>query len=135
MRIIYVDSSVVLAFIRTEANRPTAAFWLQPGLFASSLTRAETWTRLHAYGQATQLEELATNTLGSINFIELTSALVARCRWPFPIALRTLDALHMATAEHLQNERGYTVEVAAYDGRVLGAAQGMGFALHAYPVG
>lgn len=128
--VIYVDTSVILACVRTERIRPSATFWEHPLLLASVLAEYETWTRLHANGEAARLGPDAAATLGAVNLVALTADIGARCRSPFPCPVRTLHALHLATAEHLRN-RGYLVEIATYDGRMGGAATAMGFALTA----
>lgn len=126
--LIYVDTSVVLAFIRTEPARPSPAFWRQPLLMTSVLTDYETWTRLHAFGEAAVLGADAASTLGAMSLLALTPEVGARCRAPFPVPVRTLDALHLASAEHLRN-KGYLVSIATYDVRMRQAATAMGFAL------
>lgn len=126
--IIYVDTSVVLASVRTERMRPDPEFWEHPLLLSSVLAEYETWTRLHACGEGARLGPDAASTLGALNLIALTAEIGARCRSPFPCAVRTLDALHLATAEHLRH-RGYLVEIATYDTRMREAAITMGFAL------
>lgn len=128
--VVYVDTSVVLAAIRTERQRPTTEFWRNPLLLSSVLAEYETWTRLHAYGETAALAADAASTLGAINLVALTPEIGARCRSPFPVPVRTLDALHLATAEHLRN-RGYLVEVATYETRMRDIAAAMGFALTA----
>jgi hypothetical protein len=57
-----------------------------------------------------------------VALIELAPPVLARALEPFPIPLRTLDALHIASAEFLR-ERGLTVELASYDERMLAAAR------------
>ena len=126
--IVYVDTSVVLASVRTEQQRPNAEFWQNPLLVSSLLADYETWTRLHAHGEAAKLGVDAASTLGALNLIALTPEIGARCRSPFPTPVRMLDALHLATAEHLRN-RGYIVEIATYDLRMRRAAVALGFAL------
>ena len=43
--------------------------------------------------------------------------------------VRTLDAIHLATIDHLQHVRRETVSLASYDRRLNEAAKLMGFAL------
>jgi hypothetical protein len=51
---------------------------------------------------------------------------LARALEPFPTAVRTLDALHLAAMEFLRTS-GQTVELACYDERLLAAARAMRF--------
>jgi hypothetical protein len=44
---------------------------------------------------------------------------------PFPISVRTLDALHLATAEFLRAQ-GEPMELASYDNRLLAGARALG---------
>jgi len=49
----------------------------------------------------------------------------------FPVPVRTLDALHLASADFLRSQ-GQAVEFATYDDRLLNAARHMGFAISTY---
>jgi hypothetical protein len=55
----------------------------------------------------------------------MSDAALARALEPFPVAVRTLDALHLATIEFLCNQRE-SVTLASYDNRLLAAAQALG---------
>ena len=55
----------------------------------------------------------------------MSDAALARALEPFPVAVRTLDALHLATIEFLHNQ-GESVTLASYDNRLLTAAQALG---------
>ncbi|HTQ47092.1 MAG TPA: hypothetical protein VMI75_30260, partial [Polyangiaceae bacterium] len=46
----------------------------------------------------------------------------------FPVAVRTLDALHLASLEFLRQE-GHAVELLSYDERMLDAARKMRIAV------
>ncbi len=67
--------------------------------------------------------------LGRIALLELASPVLARALEPFPTAVRTLDALHLASADFLR-QQGQSVCVASYDVRFTEAAQELGFALY-----
>jgi predicted nucleic acid-binding protein len=60
--------------------------------------------------------------------IETTEVVLARALTPFPVAVRTLDALHLATAEFLRAQ-GESVELASYDNRLVAAARAMSIPL------
>jgi hypothetical protein len=60
--------------------------------------------------------------------IELSPPVLARALEPFPIPVRTLDWLHLASLEFLRS-RGQTVELASYDERMLAAARSLGVPL------
>lgn len=121
---IYVDASVVLAHLFGEHRRPPARLWDEP-LASSRLTEYEVWTRLHAHGLATALGEVARLTLHRLNVLELSPVVLARTLEPFPVAVRTLDALHLATMEFLRTQ-GEPVRLAAYDRRLTEGAKQLG---------
>ncbi len=92
------------------------------------LTEYETWVRLHAYGRAATHGAAAASILASIDVVELTEEACARCRAPFPEPIRTLDSIHLATADFLRT-RGLVVEISSYDERMRQAARSIGFGL------
>ncbi len=59
--------------------------------------------------------------------MDLSPAILARARDPFPVALRTLDDLHLATVEFMRS-REPNVELASYDERMLAGARALGIA-------
>lgn len=121
----YVDTSVVLARLFGEGRRPDDGFWSEP-LYASRLTEYEAWTRLHARGLGAVHRERLTDLLEHISWLELSRNVLQRVMEPFPLPLRTLDALHLASADWLRRE-GFAVEFATYDARLRQAALVMGF--------
>jgi hypothetical protein len=123
----YVDTSVVLAWVLREPTVPPTSFWSR-GLVTSRLTEYEAWVRLHAYGRAGQDGGALRTTLLSIGMLALDEAACARCFGPFPVAVRTLDALHLSAAD-LVRAQGVPVEIASYDLRMCAAASAMGFSL------
>ena len=121
----YLDTSVVLAALLAEDRRPAAGFW-SGHLISSRLLVYETWTRLHAAGVDEPVTDAARFLLGSADLVEMTPAVLVRATEPFPVALRTLDALHLATADHLRAQ-GMRLRVATYDARLGAAARAMKF--------
>ncbi len=63
--------------------------------------------------------------LGRISFLELEPDVLERALEPFPIPVRTLDALHIASLVFLR-ALGQDVELASYDQRQLEAARRLG---------
>ena len=120
---IYLDSSVLLASIFREQRSPPVELWNQD-LTSSRLLGYEVWTRLNAYGLALSHGEQAKARLERVNFVELSERALARALQPFPIALRTLDALHLATMDFLRLQ-GDKIELASYDNRLVAAAQAL----------
>lgn len=128
---VYVDTSVMLAQILAEDRSPPEAFWSET-LVASRLLEYETWNRLHARDLAGELGETARQLLGRVAMLELVPPVLARALEPFPLAVRTLDALHLASLDFLR-EQGQSVSLATYDRRMASAAEALEIPLH--PVG
>lgn len=125
---IYVDTSVALAQLLAEDRQPPAGLWDEP-LISSRLLEYEVWTRVHARKLARSHGELVRALLGRLAFLELARPVLARALEPFPVPVRTLDALHLASMDFLRRQ-GQDVRVASYDDRVLVAARRLGFALY-----
>ena len=126
---IYLDSSVVLARLLAEDRRPAETLWAE-FLGSSRLLQYEVWTRLHARGLGQSHGGAAKMVLAKVAFLELAPDVLARALEPFPVALRTLDALHLATIEYLRGQ-GAEVELASYDERLLAGARALGIAVYA----
>lgn len=123
---IYLDTSVVLAHLFAEDRHPPESLWRER-LVSSRLTEYELWTRVHARRLAKSHAEPITEVLARVAFVELVRPVLARAREPFPTSVRTLDALHLASADFLR-QQGQDVTVATYDDRLAGAARRMGLA-------
>jgi predicted nucleic acid-binding protein len=122
--VIYLDSSVALAHIFRETRTPSASLW-QASVASSRLLEYEIWNRLHARqlgdSHGTQAREL----IGRVMLVELTPGVLARALGPFPVPVRTLDALHLASLHYLLDQ-GQKVALASYDRRLLAAARALG---------
>jgi predicted nucleic acid-binding protein len=118
--VIYIDSSIALARLFFEARSPPERLWREH-LVSSKLLAYEIWNRVHAYGLTTSHSESARDLLALVDMIEMTDSALARVLSPFPISVRTLDALHLATAEYLQRA-DKSLELASYDNRLIAAA-------------
>ncbi len=110
-----------------EDRAPPPSLWQQP-LVASRLLEYEVWTRLHARGLGHSHGEDARALVGRVALIELAPPILARALDPFPVAVRTLDALHLASIEFL-SARGQTIDLATYDERLSAAARALGITL------
>jgi len=118
---IYVDTSVILAELLVEGRQPKASLWQQP-LVSSRLLQYETWTRVNARDLAGSHGERARELLGQVSLLELLPEVLARALEPFPVAVRTLDALHVASVEFLRG-RGEAVQLATFDERMRAVAR------------
>jgi predicted nucleic acid-binding protein len=125
---IYLDSSVVLAHFLVEARRLPDRVWDQAPT-SSRLLEYEVWTRLHAKGLGASLRTAVRNFFASVTLVDLTDDVLARAREPYPVQIRTLDALHLATIEYLR-QNGELVELATYDARMVAVARALGVAIY-----
>ncbi len=124
---IYLDTSVVLAELFAEDRRPRAELWKE-SLVASRLLEYEAWTRVNARRAGSSHGEVVREILGCISMVELSPAVLERALEPFPGPVRTLDAMHLATALFLAGRR-LAVKVATYDERMARAAREVGLAV------
>ena len=101
----YLDSSVVLRHILLgeEPIRHALEF---PQVVSSELLEIECRRVLHRYRLAGELtdESMAAvrgrldAVLGGVDLLEMTKPIKQRAMDPFPVSVRTLDALHVSTA-------------------------------------
>ena len=120
---VYLDTSVALAHLLAEDRSPTEALWREP-LVASRLLEYETWTRIHARRLGRSHGEAVRALLARVAFLELEPQVLSRALEPFPVPVRTLDALHLASIEFLRAQH-QEVALASYDERLLAAARGL----------
>jgi transposase len=125
--VIYIDASVALAYLLAEARVPPAAFW-NARLVSSRLLEFEVWNRIHVRLPGFAAGGEVRRLLSGIQLIEMTRSTLARALVPFPLAVRTLDGLHLATIDWLR-ANGEAVELASYDARLTAAAQALGIPL------
>ncbi len=121
---IYLDTSVALAHLLAEDCRPSTKLW-QEDLVASRLMEYELWVRLNARDLARSHGDFARLLLSRVSFVEMHPTVLDRALQPFSHPVRTLDALHLASAAFLR-ERGHDLRLASYDTRMLRAAEAMG---------
>jgi predicted nucleic acid-binding protein len=122
--VIYLDTSVALAQLFAEDRRPAPKLWAG-ALVASRLLEYELWTRIHGRGALETHGEAARELLSRIAFVELSPQVLARALEPWPRQVRTLDALHLATALFLKAQR-QPLTVATYDERLGRVAKAVG---------
>lgn len=122
---IYLDASVALASILAEDERPPVELWEQR-VVSSRLLQYEVWNRLHRKPEIEDRLGLAEGLLSRVSFLELSPRVLERALEPFPLPLRTLDALHLASLEFLIRQGGQSVQLASYDQQLLAAADSIG---------
>ena len=127
---IYVDSSVALAQLLFETRAPPDWLWREP-LVSSRLFEYELWNRVHAYHMTGTRRDDVRAMLALVDMIELTRPILARALEPFPVPVRTLDGLHLATMDFMRRHDGEGLELASYDGRMQTAARALGIEIAA----
>ena len=120
---IYLDTSVALAQLFAEDRLPPEDLWREP-LTASRLLQYEVWARVHARRLEVLHGDKVRQLLDGVAYIELAPPVLARALEPFPVVVRTLDALHLATMDFLRGH-GQAIELASYDARLLTAARAL----------
>ena len=121
---IYLDTSVALAELFAEDRKAPEALWSEP-LISSRLFEYELWTHVNARDAARTHGDGVREILARVSLVELVPSVLARALEPFPIPVRTLDALHLATAHHLVASR-QRVTIATFDDRMRRAAVALG---------
>ena len=124
---IYLDSSVALAYLFVEGQLPPEAIWREP-LVSSRLLQYELWNRIHARRLTTSHTDQAKALVSRVTLIDLLPRFLARALEPFPTPVATLDGLHVATIEFLRAS-GQEIELASYDRRLVDCARALGVAI------
>ena len=94
----YLDTSVALAHLLAE-DRPSRS-----GVRRSF--RADSWSTRFGlvsttFGLARSHAKDVRDMLGRVAFVELTPLVLERALEPFPVPVRTLDAIHLASVDFL----------------------------------
>lgn len=120
---IYLDTSVALAQLLAEDRCPPDELW-EETIVTSRLLEYEVWSAVHRQGLQPSHGEVVRELLEMLAFAELTRETLQRALEPFPVPVRTLDALHLSTVLFLR-DHGLPVELATYDGRMIEAARAL----------
>jgi hypothetical protein len=123
--LIYLDISVALAHLLAEDRCPPSSLW-EEDLFSSRLLEFEIWTRIHARGLTSTHAEAVRQLLDRVALVEMIPAVLSRALEPFPSPVRTLDALHLASAVFLRTH-GESIAIASYDDRLVSVARQLEF--------
>ena len=133
----YLESSALVASLLEGDAKATKALRAEGRRVTSALTLAEVAraiVRAQATGRLTPAEERA--ALRGLQVFErrcdivaVTEAVLTRAGRPFPVEpIRTLDAVHLATAEML-GEPPQLVTIVTRDSRVRDNARALGYAV------
>jgi predicted nucleic acid-binding protein len=121
---IYLDSSVALAYLLAEDRFPPDELWNEQ-LVSSRLLECEVWNRINAHRLQNSHGEAVRNLIGRVAMIEMVGPVLTRALQPFPVPVRTLDAIHLAALEFIRAQK-QSVQLASYDERLLAAARLLG---------
>ncbi len=131
--IAYLDTSALLRLVLRE---PGALEELRSseGLVSSEILAVEalrTIDRLRLQGalsaeEAASRRQVTTDWLEAIDLVLLQRPILARASEPFPTALGTLDALHLATALVWQDRMRQSLKMATHDRDLALAARSFG---------
>ena len=67
------------------------------------------------------------NLIGRVAIIDMVGPVLARALQPFPVPVRTLDAIHLSALEFIRAQK-QSVEPASYDERLVAVARLLGIA-------
>jgi predicted nucleic acid-binding protein len=118
----YLDTPAFLKLVTTEPETPALRSWVQredPMLFSSDLLRTEALRAARRY--SVEAHRLARRRLEALTLLSLTADISERAGDLDPAILRSLDALHLASALSLADE---LEGIVTYDER-LGVAAGL----------
>jgi predicted nucleic acid-binding protein len=121
---IYLDSSAALAYLLAEDRFPSELLWDQL-LVSSRLLECEVWTRVNAHQLQNSHGDAVRNLIGRVAMIEMVGPVLERALRPFPVPVRTLDAIHLSALEFVRAQK-QNVQLASYDERLLSAARLLG---------
>ena len=124
----YLDSSAIVKLCVTEAESTSLKDMLsaEPRLTSSALALTEVIRAVRPHGQAAV--DQALSTLVTFDLIEIGRPLLNSAAELQPARLRTLDAIHLASALLLE---GDCDGVITYDARMAEAARAAGLAVFA----
>ena len=134
--IAYLDASVVLRLVLGEPGHLREWDRVHEGV-ASALTEVEclrTLDRLHQLGRLTadvvaERRAAVYSLLEAVEVMDVSRAVLRRASEPFPTALGTLDAIHLAAAMAWREQRGSGLTFATHDNVLALAAQATGFSV------
>ena len=125
-RATYLDSSAIVKLAIEEPESAALRRYLRRRrpLVSSTLARAEVSRALLPIGAAAVLR--GEDVLSRLELIRINDRILAAAGSLLPEDLRTLDAIHLATAQQLATDLARLV---TYDERMSGAAEGLGWSV------
>jgi uncharacterized protein len=130
--VLYLDSSAIVKLVAPEPETSALIESLRadPEVVSSGLSRVEVIRAVRRIGASDDRKERANGVVDRIALIPMDDAIVIRAARLEPASLRTLDAIHLATAWTLGTDLAGLV---TYDGKLAEAAVNVGFDVLAPP--
>lgn len=127
---LYLDSSAIVKLVKPEPESAALVERLRadPQAVSSAVARVEVLRALRRIRGSRRVIERAERVLERIALVRLDETILRRAASLDPPALRSLDALHLATALTLLEDLDGFV---AYDSRLAAAARGAGLLVQA----
>lgn len=122
---LYLDSSALVKLVVSEPETPALLEYLasQPERISSALAVVEVHRAIRRAGLAARIEARCDQVLARIGLVKVDTGVLREAAKLGPRALRSLDAVHLATALSLGDQLRAFV---AYDRRLLDAAAAAG---------
>lgn len=133
--IVYLDSSFVIRRLLGVGN--PAAFWGKwEKAYASTLMRTECCRIANNLRLGGKLGDAGRSRLGAwietvcnaVTQVPVTEAVMRRASEAYPVAVGTLQALHLATLQELESVHGVKCALASDDEELVQAAKTLGIA-------
>jgi uncharacterized protein len=132
--IYYFDSSVLLRYSIRQVHAITNIEKYANGASSSVISKVECmrvldrWriTREISDAKLSEARSRCLKLLGGLRLVELDAATLDLASQTFPIALKTLDALHLATALRLKQQLRTEISILTHDQKLALASEALG---------
>ncbi len=128
-RVVYLDTSAAIKLVRPEVHSSSLSRWLgdRGGSATLSSVLIEIESLRATRRSAPERTARAAAVLRGVGVVTLSPSVIARVTAYADPLLRSLDAVHLATAEHVMTHTGTALEAfVTYDERLLAAARSVG---------
>jgi predicted nucleic acid-binding protein len=122
-RVTYLDASAIVKLVAREPESPALRTHLQRRrpLVSSALARTEVIRALLPLGEPAV--KRGHDVLARIAFVRISDPIIRTAGELMPIELRSLDAIHLATAQQFDTDLRHVV---TYDERMIDSARALG---------
>lgn len=126
---IYLDTSAAMKLVRPEEHSAALSRWIgeRPGMavLSSVLINVELSRATHRSAPDQLMRSV--EVLRGVGTVSLSASVTVKAAGYPDAELRSLDAIHLATAQHVVSVTGHELEgFLAYDTRLLAAAERVG---------